>query len=71
VSEVKKDVSENWVYMVKPLPGGNYAMHQFSLYSEFREKGGVGVINEVKRGNWEWKYARPYILNFIKQNSGG
>lgn len=72
VGEVKKDANwVYWVYVVKPLGGGNFAMHQFSMFRYDREKGPGTAIEEVKRGNWEWKFARPYVLNFIKQNTRG
>ena len=71
VVEVKKSASGNWWYIVKPLAEGRFAMHQFSQYDWNTEKGPTSQINEQKRGDWEWKFARPYVLNFIKQNSGG
>jgi len=71
VVEVKKSASGNWWYIVRPLAEGRFAMHQFSQYEWDTEKGPGSEIHEVKRGDWEWKFARPYVLNFIKQNGGG
>jgi hypothetical protein len=71
LTEAKKGASPNWWYIVRPLAAGHFAMHQFSQFDYETDKGPTSEIHEMKRGDWEWKFARPYVLNFIKQNTGG